>query len=72
MDEQHVSHNPQETSRQMYIRHGQNYGADTNRMVPKYQKRTGILLCIDGGEQRFLISYFFYSGIFVFLFLSFK
>ncbi|QNR67493.1 RDD family protein [Paenibacillus peoriae] len=33
MDEQHISHNPQETARQMYIRHGQNYGPDTNRMA---------------------------------------
>lgn len=33
MDEQHISHNPQETSRQTYIQHGQNYGVDPNRMA---------------------------------------
>ncbi|QYK70109.1 RDD family protein [Paenibacillus sp. S02] len=33
MDEQHISHNPQSTARQMYIRHGQNYGVDPNRMA---------------------------------------
>ncbi|WP_342425462.1 RDD family protein [Paenibacillus sp. FSL L8-0502] len=33
LDEQHVPHNPQESSRQMYIRHGQNYGVDPNRMA---------------------------------------
>ncbi|PNQ82152.1 RDD family protein [Paenibacillus sp. F4] len=33
MDEQHISHIPQETSRQTYIRHGQNYGVDPNRMA---------------------------------------
>lgn len=33
MDNQHMYQNPQETSRQMYTRHSQNYGAETNRMA---------------------------------------